>query len=499
MVQARWLLGFCSGWRLGGVVLVVLALSLLAASPGLSQDGQGFGAPGADPDLDSDLDPKKIQAAIVEGLKWLRQQQNPTTGQFKSSYNSFYPMGPTAMAVLTLLKCGAGPNDPAVVKGLVYLKKQPLGAQARIYGVALCVLAIEARFAPPPKVLAKDPDKPYDTVARRIFQKHPGAKADRAWMRKLVEWIVSKQQTNVWRYPGAASDGKVEDLSNAQYALFALKAASRLGVKVSPEVFRKALPYFIREQERDGPAVDYFPVPAADGPIANIKKRSSRLGSPRRRGGSSSGGTQERDRGEGTEGGEHPTMQARGWGYLPKGNAGGSEGTGGAPGPAGGGGEHRPTGSMTAAGVAGAVICKSELEADRGFWSKWRPQTNQSIRDGCAWLAQNFSVTSNPGSGGWHYYYLYGLERAGVMAGTYDFGPHDWYDEGGRYILAQQNSDGSWGRPSPGGGGGNMLPTNDALPDTCFALLFLKRATIPVVKLPPKRVITGGGSYGGGD
>jgi hypothetical protein len=83
----------------------------------------------------------------------------------------------------------------------------------------------------------------------------------------------------------------------------------------------------------------------------------------------------------------------------------------------------------------------------------------------------------------WTYYYLYGCERAGVLAGTYRFGAHDWWDEGAAWLLGQQSADGSW-------------PVESVLShqaDTCFALLFLARATVPLVPLPPKRVMTGGG------
>jgi hypothetical protein len=42
-----------------------------------------------------------------------------------------------------------------------------------------------------------------------------------------------------------------------------------------------------------------------------------------------------------------------------------------------------------------------------------KPRVNQALRDGAAWLAKNYSVSANPGGSLHHYYYLYGLERAG--------------------------------------------------------------------------------------
>jgi len=87
-------------------------------------------------------------------------------------------------------------------------------------------------------------------------------------------------------------------------------------------------------------------------------------------------------------------------------------------------------------------------------------------------------VTANPGThdaadggqGGWQYYYLYALERAGIFVGTETLGAHEWYAEGAQYLLAQQKDDGSW--LSKG--------ADHAIWDTCFAILFLRRATRPL-------------------
>ena len=68
--------------------------------------------------------------------------------------------------------------------------------------------------------------------------------------------------------------------------------------------------------------------------------------------------------------------------------------------------------------------------------------------------------------------YLYALERVGILSGTVDIGTHDWYREGANFILKSQKEDGSWKTAT---GGGN------AVWDTCFAILFLKRATRPLV------------------
>ena len=94
----------------------------------------------------------------------------------------------------------------------------------------------------------------------------------------------------------------------------------------------------------------------------------------------------------------------------------------------------------------------------------------RAMRDGLAWLDGHWSVTGNPEAAKtWHYYYLYGLERVGVLSDRKWIGKHDWYREGATEILDHQAAGGAW----QGAGMGPLV-------DTPFALLFLKRATMPL-------------------
>lgn len=126
--------------------------------------------------------------------------------------------------------------------------------------------------------------------------------------------------------------------------------------------------------------------------------------------------------------------------------------------------EGKAYGSMTAGGVGALTIYDYMLKKD------WKKDAN--VKNGLAWLGKNFSATSNPGRGNsWELYYLYGVERAGVLYGTDKMGDHDWYLEGAKQLLSTQGDDGSW-KVS-----GGEHPTWD----TCFAILFLKKATKPLV------------------
>ena len=63
-------------------------------------------------------------------------------------------------------------------------------------------------------------------------------------------------------------------------------------------------------------------------------------------------------------------------------------------------------------------------------------------------------------------YFLWSLERMAVIYDLKKVGYVDWHEWGTDVILKAQTADGSWKERFPG------------LPDTCFALLFLKRANI---------------------
>ena len=73
----------------------------------------------------------------------------------------------------------------------------------------------------------------------------------------------------------------------------------------------------------------------------------------------------------------------------------------------------------------------------------------------------------------YHYCYLYAVERVGALSGRHLVGTTPWYRSGATFLLSRQQDEGQWQDPVC------MAPT-DVL-GTCFALLFLKKATPPAV------------------
>jgi hypothetical protein len=148
--------------------------------------------------------------------------------------------------------------------------------------------------------------------------------------------------------------------------------------------------------------------------------------------------------------------EARGWGYY--------------------GSDFRGSyGAMTTGGLASLCVYQYIL-GER--WAK--DPTIEAARN---WLVMNFSVTEDPQAvRGWdgyepgtaHLYYLYALERSSLLYGSETYGTHSWYPEGARFLLDTQRPDGSW----------NSTGAKDdtgPIANTCFAILFLRRATQPLL------------------
>ncbi len=127
-------------------------------------------------------------------------------------------------------------------------------------------------------------------------------------------------------------------------------------------------------------------------------------------------------------------------------------------------------GSMTGGALGSMVIYHYILNEP---WMK-----DPAIQNGLKWMAENFTVQENPSAanGPKHaattHYYLYAMERLGILYGTETIGARSWYPEGARWLLETQRADGSWLTAKSKG-------TTEVW-DTCFAILFLRRATRPL-------------------
>ena len=127
--------------------------------------------------------------------------------------------------------------------------------------------------------------------------------------------------------------------------------------------------------------------------------------------------------------------------------------------------------SMTACGLANIVICTTFLEARESplYTGELAQKAEKAWWDGVAWLDMHWTVTENANRGNYHYYYLYCLERACDLKGINLIAGHPWYNLGAQVLVDQQGSRGQWDKED------THRPSN--ILNTCFALLFLNRAT----------------------
>lgn len=424
----------------------VLFVPIFAAA----QDEKKF-----DPNLGVDVDQAKIVKAIDGTVKYLFSKQQ-ASGAWPECHYSKY--GPTLLSLLSILKSGVDRDDARIKKGFDYLRTTALynidtGAdKIWTYDVAVLIMALEALHE------AKDTDS--STVVDKINVKGN----DLAWMRRLHSFLMqtkheykdvagdnpkkgdknggiieSGQIANArkvaWRYPGTRENpGEVNgyDNSNSQYAILALKSCSRCGIKTPKDVWFGIINHFLALQQETGEEV-------------------ARVGAD-------------------TQGGTFVSEFkdfARGWGYHNKTTP-------------GSGNISADYGSMTAGAIGAIIIARSELLNDANYQKKYATDVDKSVRDGLAWIAKNWTVAANPKSpidstSSWHLYYLYALERIGMLAQVRNIGTHFWYKEGADHLCGSQRADGSWPGPKRYSGEGWDVVNSS------FALLFLKRATMVVI------------------
>ncbi|MDA1191443.1 MAG: YdjY domain-containing protein, partial [Candidatus Poribacteria bacterium] len=128
-----------------------------------------------------------------------------------------------------------------------------------------------------------------------------------------------------------------------------------------------------------------------------------------------------------------------------------------------------PYGSMTATGLMALKMM--------GI-----PVTSDDFQKGMQWVIDHYTLTSNPGSFHWHYYYLLAMQRAMDTPPKQEFlGEHDWYQQMADVFVAQQYPDGRW-EESDG----------ETFASTCFGILFLTRyvpqAFAPDVSVVPEAI-----------
>ncbi len=348
----------------------------------------------------------EVNAAIDKGIAYLWRAFNRAEGRWGAHYE--HATGPTALALLAILKGSMDRKDERLARAMDWLMAQPL---LHTYDVAISLMALEAFYSPvdanrkaPPAVADKDIETKMDAGHAR-------------WGASAAKWLEQNLAKAMWSYP--STDANARDFSNTQYGVLGLYSAARCGFPPDLGIVRRVQESYLRVQQKKGQKVELsFQEGEAGG------KTVARF-----------------------------VAEARGWPYY----------------------DHPDDpsyGSMTAGGISSLVILDALRRRgnDAKYDAREQVRVRGAIRDGWAWLLTRWSVKANPLRGrDWHYYYLYGLERCAMLDGVARLGDHDWYGEGATYLVSNQLSDGTWRT-------GKYLN----IYDNCFAILFLKRATVRV-------------------
>jgi len=415
---------------------------------------------------------RRIEAAIKKGRRALIRMQGkdgiwrffPVTGRTPAAQVSPTDYGCTALALWALLVAGEPRDSKAVQRGFKALMEWK---PRTTYTSALVLLAVEAycrkkgtfgpRFRTTVKRNFKVAGKKIRDLARRALNFLVRAQLPNGY------WTYHRRHTVPDRGGGRRLAGLRGDLSNTQFAMLALDAARRMGLKVPVGVFKRNLKAMLESQQKDGPAYPRpFFVPAAELDIRRLRamEKSAAIGAK-----NFSDFTRRLRTRIGTvaDNKKIEEMRCRGFPYSVSWI------------------RRSPYLAMTAAGLANLVICKAALEERGRLTGRERREVRRAIRDAAAWIAAYHENARR----GWgcsplkfeSLYALLSLERAGVMAVLERFGTLNWYVVGAKVVLSRQMADGSW-RPYQG-----FFDGNNAVA-TSFALLFLARGVAGVVGAP---------------
>jgi hypothetical protein len=370
-----------------------------------------------------------VADAIREGAKWVRRDLAKLDKRYMqdaANGERSYGAGRIALGLLTLLNAEIAADDPVVVACFDELRRREL---IDTYSLGVALMAMAARYAPPGEVellrsgalAAPKPRQLSDTDKEMAAQ----------WLRRLLENVDTRVDPG-YRLRFNYVAGPRFDNSVNQYGLLGLWAAQLCQLEVSSSAWRAAAASLMEVQAGDN---------GRQVPLALTTHRDLEADPPAGAGRTRAGGS---------------PVPARGFAYI--------------------GPERPPYGSMTTAGISGLVIARAGMTQAGLGKADIMPKLDAAVQSGFAWLGAEFHVRSNPGyidraDDNW-YYYLYGLERACELAGVALVQGRDWYYEGALQLLAMQNRNGAFRTEHPSG----LL-----IDATCFAVLFLKKATLPAV------------------
>ncbi|MCC6575541.1 MAG: hypothetical protein IT462_17315 [Planctomycetes bacterium] len=435
--QSLMLIGLCGGmWTaekgplvgksVSEVGLVLYAMSLIEQA----ERPQPIDPGTSEEDLNT-----AIIAAIDKGCRYLLSIQ-AADGSFPGEGHT----GSQALCILTLLHGGYARTCPQIARAMAYVTGKDFAVSSLSYECGIILMMFQKFYeAEQIKAGVFEPKtlKGYSLARQAVWNSIPAA--HRTVIQQLVVHLNStRHKLSGWGYSAAETHEGWRDNSCSQYAMLGYRAASFLGAAVEDNIF-------VAETNR---LLNDF---------ITLKGGSKQ---PRAvRGLDTTGGKNDR-----TTAGESEAamISPGGWGYqLPT--------------------RIDPTPAMTAAGVSSLMICLDEMRMRTGIDEHFEKRIREAIEGGLAGIGTLSFHQGAAGTekmltaGGWGMYTPYSIERGCVIAGVRLLcGDIDWYRIIARTLVGSQETDGKW----------------RGLLDTCWAILCLRKASMPVVTEPRPPVVT---------
>ncbi|HEX4589112.1 MAG TPA: hypothetical protein VH120_04240, partial [Gemmataceae bacterium] len=366
-----------------------------------------------------------INKAIDRGVAALKKMQGPD-GSYSAGKNG---SGPTALGALTLLECGVPAGDEPIRKG-VKLVRDDCPAMNKVYNLSLAILLLDR--------LGDPLDDPLIHVL-------------------AVRLMEGQTPLGAWTYitPDVPGDEvqKLEAMAK-QRAEMKTAPAPADRPKPAPDIVERLKRL---EQRRTHPETG--------AQVDNSNTQFALLGLwVARRHGIPSDAALRR-----AEAYFRATQNSGRWGYMPNADVLGDARS-----------------ANTCSGLLGLAIgigivregqLKTAPEKKDG-----KPHTiRDPMKDPLVQAAMNFvgSQVAEVAATGLaadvnvhrHLYFLWSVERVAMIYSVSHMGGVDWYQAGAAAILQAQQPDGAWASSR-----GSLIPAISTDVNTCFALLFLKRA-----------------------
>ncbi|MCI0458718.1 MAG: hypothetical protein L0Z62_17305 [Gemmataceae bacterium] len=357
---------------------------------------------------------KKVEAAVKKGSDWLRKRQ---LGD--GTWPGGHKLGLACLCALTLVEAGAAPADPAVQKTAAYVRDiaEKYQHSHDTYEISLAILFLDK---------LNDPDD------RKLIQ------------RLTLRLVAAQLPQGGWHYAAPRlSDAEAEDLFGI---------LKELKTRTPEELLRdpKGGGMGLRGRFRGlailqrAPQGQGLPFWRQGGDNSNTQFATLALLAARRH-----------------EIPLEPTLSLLAKRFRNSQNPNGSWDYAGGFNPV----KEYPT--MTCAGLLGLAV---SFDVDKEHRAKGiRPTEDPAVQKALKHLAQTIGEPGRGKPQPAYLYYLWSLERVGVLYQLKTLEDRKWYEWGVEILHTYQRPDGSWMH-----GGLAAMETSD----TCFAILFLQRANL---------------------